>query len=242
MIILITGASRGIGAATAWLAAQKAYTVCINYKNNYKAADAVRQQILNNGGKAHLFPANIAKAREVVQLFEQIDKKVGRIDALVNNAGILGKRTTLVNMSAERIQEVFDTNIIGSLLCAKEAIKRMSTKWGGKGGAIVNVSSAAARLGAPFEYVDYAATKGAMDTMTIGLAKEVAAEGIRINAVRPGLIETDIHEAGRLQDLVHGVPMKRTGTAEEVAEVILWLLSEKAAYVTGTNIDITGGR
>jgi len=160
----------------------------------------------------------------------------------VNNAGILGKRTALVHMDAARLQQVFSTNIIGSLLCAKAAILRMSTEFGGKGGAIVNVSSAAARLGSPFEYIDYAATKGAMDTMTLGLAKEVANVGIRVNGVRPGLIETDIHEKDRLPQLVGGVPMKRTGTAAEVASAIIWLLSEESAYVTGTNIDVTGGR
>lgn len=242
MNLLITGASRGIGAATALLAAQKGYTVCINYNRSQAAALDVQKQILDAGGKAFVFQADVSKEADILQLFEKIDQKVGRLDALVNNAGILGKRTALVNMSGERIKAAFDTNIIGSLLCAREAIKRMSTTRGGNGGAIINVSSAAARLGSPFEYVDYATTKGAMDTMTIGLAKEVGPEGIRVNGVRPGLIETDIHEKGRLKELVHGVPAKRTGTAEEVAEVIVWLLSKEAAYVNGANIDVTGGR
>jgi NAD(P)-dependent dehydrogenase (short-subunit alcohol dehydrogenase family) len=240
--LLITGASRGIGAATAFLAAQKGYTVCINYYKNHKAAQAIQSKIQAIGGKAYLFQADVSKEADILSLFVRIDKEVGVLDGLVNNAGILGARMPLVEMDAARLQQVFATNIIGSLLCAKEAIKRMSTKFGGTGGAIINVSSAAARLGSPFEYIDYAATKGAMDTMTIGLAKEVAAEGIRVNSLRPGLIETDIHEKNRLPQLVGSVPMKRTGSPEEVARAIMWLLSDEASYVTGSIIDVTGGR
>lgn len=241
-IILITGGSRGIGAATAIQAAAAGYIVCINYLNNQQAAEKVARQIDTQEGYAYLFQADISNEVEVVNLFNRIEHEVGPLYGLVNNAGILGPRMNLMNMEADRLNKVFATNIIGSLLCAREAIRTMSEDLGGQGGSIVNVSSAAARLGSPFEYIDYAATKGAIDTMTIGLAKEVAAEGIRVNAVRPGLIETTIHEADRLAQMVDGVPMKRTGTAEEVASAILWLLSDDASYITGSIIDVTGGR
>jgi NAD(P)-dependent dehydrogenase (short-subunit alcohol dehydrogenase family) len=245
-VILITGGSQGIGASTAILAARKNYSVCINYHNNDSAANDIVKKIHVEGGKAFAFKADISKEDEVLNLFENIDNKVGKISALINNAGIIESQKLFVDMNAARLQNVFGTNVIGSFLCAREAIKRMSTKRGGNGGTIVNLSSIAARLGAPFEYVDYAASKGAIDTMTIGLAKEVAEEYIRVNAVRPGLIRTDIHakagDPGRIERLQSLVPIKRAGDPEEVANLILWLISDEASYVSGAIIDATGGR
>ncbi|EIJ46992.1 short-chain dehydrogenase [Herbaspirillum sp. GW103] len=245
-VIIVTGGSRGIGAATALLAAQRGYAVCVNYVSNREAAESVAGQIRAGGGRAITVAGDVSKEEDVLRLFTTTDQELGRVTALVNNAGILEHQSRLDAMSAERITRVLVANVTGSLLCAREAVKRMSTRHGGQGGAIVNLSSMAAKLGGPGEYVDYAASKGAIDAFTIGLAKEVAAEGIRVNAVRPGLIYTDIHasggEAGRVDRLKDAVPMKRGGTAEEVANAILWLLSEESSYATGTFIDVSGGR
>lgn len=244
--ILITGGSRGIGAATALLAAQRGYEVCISFLHNRAAAESVVAGIAALGGRARAFQADVAVESDVVAMFERIDAAVGRLDALVNNAGILERQMRVDHMDAARMQRIFATNVIGSFVCAREAVQRMSTNYGGAGGAIVNVSSGAARLGAPGEYVDYAASKGAIDTFTVGLAKEVATEGIRVNAVRPGVIATEIHASGgepqRVERVKSSVPMQRGGAAEEVARAILWLLSDEASYVTGTCLDVTGGR
>lgn len=244
--ILITGGSRGIGAATAQLAAQRGYTVCISYVQNQAAAESVVADIAALGGHARAFRADVALESDVVALFERIDAEVGPLAALVNNAGILERQMRVDHMDAARLQRIFATNVIGSFLCAREAVQRMSANYGGAGGAIVNVSSGAARLGAPNEYVDYAASKGAIDTFTVGLAKEVATEGIRVNAVRPGVIYTEIHASGgepqRVDRVKSGVPMQRGGSPEEVARAILWLLSDEASYITGTCLDVTGGR
>lgn len=245
-VIIVTGGSRGIGAATALLAAQRGYAVCVNYVSNREAAESVAGQIRAAGGRAITVAGDVSKEEDVLRLFTTTDQELGRVTALVNNAGILEHQSRLEAMSAERITRVLVANVTGSLLCAREAVKRMSTRHGGQGGAIVNLSSMAAKLGGSGEYVDYAASKGAIDAFTIGLAKEVAAEGIRVNAVRPGLIYTDIHasggEAGRVDRLKDAVPMKRGGTAEEVAHAILWLLSDESSYATGTFIDVSGGR
>ncbi|HEX6225870.1 MAG TPA: SDR family oxidoreductase, partial [Chryseolinea sp.] len=236
-IILITGGSQGIGASTAILAAKKNYYVCVNYHHNDLAAAQVVEKIRFGGGKALAFKADISKEDEVIRLFNDIDNNVGKISALVNNAGIIESQRRFIDMNAVRLQNIFTTNVIGSFLCAREAIKRMSTKSGGKGGSIVNLSSIAARLGAPFEYIDYAASKAAIEAMTIGLAKEIAEEGIRVNAVRPGTIRTDIHakagEPGRIERIQSMIPMKRAGEPEEVANLIMWLISDEASYVTG---------
>jgi NAD(P)-dependent dehydrogenase (short-subunit alcohol dehydrogenase family) len=245
-IVIITGASRGIGAATAILAAERGYAVCVNYLRNRVAADAVVDAIIRAGGKAFAAAADVALEADVIRLFETVDRTWGPLTSLVNNAGILDRQMRVEDMSAARLNRIFTTNITGYFLCAREAVRRMSTKHGGTGGAIVNVSSGAARLGSPGEYVDYAASKGAIDTMTIGLAQEVAAEGIRVNAVRPAYIYTDIHacggEPGRVDRVKASVPMKRGGEAVEVARAILWLLSDEASYSTGTFIDVTGGK
>ena len=245
-IVIITGASRGIGAATAVLAAERGYAVCVNYLRNRVAADAVVDAIERAGGKAIAVAADVAVEADVIRLFETVDRTWGPLNALVNNAGILDRQMRVENMSAARLNHIFTTNITGYFLCAREAVRRMSTKHGGAGGTIVNISSGAARLGSPGEYVDYAASKGAIDTMTIGLAQEVAAEGIRVNAVRPATIYTDIHasggESGRVDRVRESVPMKRGGEAVEVARAILWLLSDEASYSTGTFIDVTGGK
>lgn len=245
-VILITGASRGIGAATARLAAKRGYAVCVNYKTHAVAAHALVDEIEAAGGRAMAMAADVAVESDVVRLFETCEANLGSLTALVNNAGILEAQTRLININSARLQRIFATNIIGSFICAREAVKRMSTKKGGHGGAIVNVSSAAARLGGANEYIDYAASKGAIDSLTVGLAKEVADEGIRVNAVRPGIIATEIHasggDPGRVDRLKEQVPMKRGGTAAEVANAILWLVSDEASYVTGSFIDVTGGR
>ncbi len=244
-IAIITGASRGIGAATALLAAERGYAVCVNYLRNRAAADAVVRAIERAGGKAIAVAADVAVETDVIRLFETVDKKWGRLTALVNNAGILDRQMRVEDMNAARLNRIFTTNITGYFLCAREAIRRMSIKHGGAGGAIVNVSSGASRSGSPGEYVDYAASKGAIDTMTIGLAREVAREGIRVNAVRPAFIYTDIHASGgdprRVDRVKESVPMKRGGETVEVARAILWLLSDEASYSTGTFIDVTGG-
>ena len=245
-ILIVTGGSRGIGAATAKLAAAQGYKVCVNYLTNQQAADAVVADIRSAGGTAVAMQADLAVEAEIVELFQRVDLELGPVTALVNNAGILEQQSSLLGMDERRLQRVFATNVVGPMLCAREAVKRMSTKLGGKGGAIVNVSSAAARLGAAGEYIDYAASKGALDTFTIGLSKEVADQGIRVNSVRPGFIYTDIHasggEPGRVDRVKDSIPMKRGGQPEEVAQAILWLLSEQASYATGTFIDLAGGR
>ena len=245
-VLLVTGASRGIGAATALLAARKGYAVAVNYAANSQAAEEVVSRIRADGGKAIAIQADVAQEDQVLALFAAVDAQLGRLTALVNNAGVVDVTARLDEMSVARLKRMFDINVIGSMVCAREAVRRMSTRHGGSGGAIVNVSSAAARLGAPGQYLDYAAAKGAIDSFTIGLAKEVAAEGIRVNAVRPGLIETEIHASGgipdRVQKLAHLVPMQRGGTAQEVAEAIIWLLSPQASYTTMSLIEVSGGR
>jgi NAD(P)-dependent dehydrogenase (short-subunit alcohol dehydrogenase family) len=245
-VMLITGAGRGIGAAPARLAAKRGYAGCVNYLRNRAAADAVADEITRAGGRAVAVAADVASEPDVVRLFRAADQALGPLDALVNNTGILEHHMRVEEMDAARLNRIFTTNITGSFLCAREAVRRMSTRHGGKGGAIVNVSSAASRIGSPGEYVDYAASKGAIDTLTLGLSKEVAAEGIRVNAVRPGVIHTEIHAAGgepnRVDRVKDSVPMKRGGRPEEVAEAILWLLSDESSYCTGTIVDVTGGR
>lgn len=245
-VILVTGGSRGIGAATARLAAQQGYAVAVNYVSNREAAESVVADIVRGGGRAIAVAGDVSREDDIIGMFSTVDRELGTLTALVNNAGILGRQSRLDEMTAERINQVLLANITGSLLCAREAVRRMSPRHGGPGGAIVNLSSMAAKLGGPGEYVDYAASKGAIDAFTIGLAKEVAAEGIRVNAVRPGLIYTDIHasggEAGRVDRLKDAVPMKRGGTAEEVANAIMWLVSDQSSYATGTFIDVSGGR
>ncbi|MGC3981455.1 MAG: SDR family oxidoreductase [Steroidobacteraceae bacterium] len=244
--VIITGGSRGIGAATAKLAARQGYSVCVNYRSNANAAQKVVDDIAQFGGKAIAIQADIGNEQEVTKLFDQVNVALGGVTALVNNAGILENQMRVEAMDAARLQRIFTTNVIGSFICCREAIKRMSTQHGGSGGAIVNVSSGAARLGSPGEYVDYAASKGVIDTMTIGLAQEVAAEGIRVNAVRPGFIYTDMHASGgepnRVERVKQFVPMKRGGAPEEVAQAILWLLSNEASFTTGSFIDVTGGK
>ncbi len=245
-IIIVTGGSRGIGAATAYLAAQRGYAVGVNYIHNHEAATKIVNDIKNLGGKAIAIAADISLEADAINLFNQVDEQLGKVTALVNNAGILEQQMRVENMDAARLNRIFAVNVTGLFLCAREAIKRMSTKHGGAGGVIVNLSSAAARLGSPGEYVDYAASKGAVDTMTIGLAQEVANEGIRVNGVRPGFIDTDIHAGGgepnRLERIKNSIPMKRGGQAVEVARAILWLLSSEASYTTGSFIDVAGGK
>jgi NAD(P)-dependent dehydrogenase (short-subunit alcohol dehydrogenase family) len=245
-ILLVTGAARGIGAATAMLAARRGYAVCVNYLHNQAAAMRVVDAIEHEGGRAIAIAADVSVEAEVLRLYASIDRQLGPVTALVNNAGILERQTRVQSIDAARLQRVFATNVIGSFLCAREAVLRMSTAQGGQGGAIVNVSSAAARSGSPNEYVDYAASKGAIDSFTRGLAVEVAREGIRVNAVRPGFIYTDMHASGgepdRIERVKTLVPLGRGGQAEEVAQAILWLLSAEASYTTGAFIDVAGGR
>jgi NAD(P)-dependent dehydrogenase (short-subunit alcohol dehydrogenase family) len=245
-VAIVTGGSRGIGAATARLAAARGYAVCVNYRTRRDAADDVVEAIRAAGGTAMAVRADVAVEAEVVALFEACAAALGPPDALVNNAGVLETQMRVEAMDAARIGRIFATNVVGAFLCAREAVRRMSTARGGPGGAIVNVSSAAARLGAPNEYVDYAASKGALDTLTIGLAQEVAQEGIRVNAVRAGFIYTEMHasggEPGRVDRVKAFVPLRRGGRPEEVAEATLWLLSDEAGFTTGSFIDVTGGR
>ena len=245
-VLLITGASRGIGAATAVLAAQQGWAVAVNYASNASAADAVVQHIHDAGGTARAVQADVAEETQILRMFSEIDATLGRLSGLVNNAGVVDVTAKVEAQSWARWERMMRINVLGAFACAREAVKRMSTAHGGSGGSIVNVSSAAARLGAPGQYVDYAASKSAIDAFTIGLAKEVANEGIRVNAVRPGLIDTDIHASGglpnRVRDLAHLVPMQRGGTAEEVAQAIVWLLSDASAYTTMSLMEISGGR
>jgi NAD(P)-dependent dehydrogenase (short-subunit alcohol dehydrogenase family) len=244
--LLVTGGSRGIGAATALLAAQRGYAVAVNYTANSLAADEIVRQIRAQGGNAITVQADVGDETQVMAMFEKIDAKLGRLTALVNNAGVVDVAARVDEMSVARLKRMFDINVVGSFVCAREAVKRMSTRHGGSGGVIVNVSSAAARLGGAGQYVDYAASKGAIDSLTFGLAKEVALEGIRVNAVRPGIIETEIHASGgqpdRARQMASVVPMQRAGSAQEVAHAIVWLLSEESSYTTGTLLDVTGGR
>jgi NAD(P)-dependent dehydrogenase (short-subunit alcohol dehydrogenase family) len=245
-VLLITGASRGIGAATARIAAARGYTVVVNYHSRADAATTLVEEIASAGGRAFAVQADVGREDDVLRMFEEVDRRAGPLTALVNNTGVLERQMRFDEMDPGRWQRVLTTNVIGSFLCAREAVRRMSTRHGGLGGAIVNVSSAAARMGGANEYVDYAASKGAVDTMTIGLAREVATEGVRVNAVRPGPVYTDIHasggEPGRIERIKPAIPMQRGGQPEEVAHAILWLLSDEASYVTGTILDVSGGR
>lgn len=244
--VVVTGASRGIGAAVAIGAARDGFDVVVNYRTDQAAADQVMAKVRAQGASGLVVKADVSIEKQVVSLFEAVDQKFGRLDALVNNAGILAPAQPLAEYTAERMQRIFDTNILGAFLAAREAVKRMSKTSGGSGGVIVNMSSVTARTGGPNEYVDYAASKGAVDSMTTGLALEVAGQGIRVNSVRPGLIYTEIHASGgrpdRIEQLKHTVPMGRGGTAEEVADTVSWLLSDRASYVTGACIDVGGGR
>ena len=245
-VAMVTGAGRGIGAATAKLAATRGWAVCVNYLKNRDAAEAVVRDIEKAGGRAVAIAADVSSEPEVVRLFKACDDALGPVSALVNNTGVLERQIRVEDIDADRLKRILTTNVVGSFICAREAVRRMSTKRGGKGGAIVNVSSAASRIGSPGEYVDYAASKGAIDSFTLGLSKEVAAEGIRVNAVRPGVIYTEIHasggEPGRVDRVKGSVPMQRGGRPEEVAEAILWLMSQESSYCTGIFIDVTGGR
>ncbi len=245
-VLLVTGGSRGIGAETARLAAARGWRVAVNYVSDKAAADAVVADIEAAGGEAFAVQGDVGAEADVLSMFDVIDSRWGRLDGLVNNAGVVDRMGRLDEMSAARLERMMRINVIGSMLCAREAVKRMSTRHGGQGGVIVNLSSAAARLGSPGWYVDYAASKGAIDTFTKGLALEVADEGIRVCGVRPGIVDTDIHASGgepdRVEKVRSGLPMKREGRPEEIASAIVWLLSDEASYITGTLLDVSGGR
>jgi NAD(P)-dependent dehydrogenase (short-subunit alcohol dehydrogenase family) len=245
-VLLVTGGSRGIGAAVALLAARQGYSVAVNFHGNAQAAESVVANIRASGRKAISVQADVSDEAAVLAMFARVDRELGRLTALVNNAGVVDIASRVDAMTVERLRRMFDINVLGTFLCAREAVLRMSTRHGGSGGGIVNLSSAAARLGSPGQYVDYAASKGAIDSFTVGLAKEVATEGIRVNAVRPGIIDTDIHAGGGIPDRVAQmaptVPMQRGGTAMEVAQAILWLLSDDSSYTTGSVVDVAGGR
>ena len=244
-VAIITGGSRGIGRATAISAAARGFRIVVGYASNKKAADEVVARIEAMNGKAIAVKCDVAEEKDILALFKAADK-FGTLGALVNNAGVVGTTSRVDEMSGERIQRIMAVNVTGSILCAREAVKRMSTKHGGQGGVIVNLSSVAAKLGSPNTYVDYAASKGAIDSFTIGLAQEVAGEGIRVAGIRPGLIDTEIHASGgepdRAHRLAHMVPMKRVGQAEEIANAIVWLISDDASYVTSAILDVSGGR
>ena len=245
-VVLVTGGSRGIGAAVCLGAARAGWSVVVNYASNAEAADAVVATIRKGGGSAVAVRGDVGSDADIKSMFAAVDKAFGRLDGLVNNAGIVGPTQRIDEMSVERLERMFRINVTGSILCAAEAVRRMSTRHGGKGGVIVNISSVAAELGSPAQYVDYAASKGAIDTFTIGLAREVATESVRVNAVRPGIIDTEIHASGglpdRARDLASTIPVQRPGTAEEVADAVLYLLSDKATYVTGAILNVSGGR
>jgi NAD(P)-dependent dehydrogenase (short-subunit alcohol dehydrogenase family) len=245
-VLLVTGGSRGIGAAVALKAAEQGWSVLINYVSNAQAADAVAAKIRSLGGAAEIVQGDTGSEDGIAAIFRAVDERFGRLDGLVNNAGVVDQTARVDEMSRERLDRMFAINVVGKIRCASEAVKRMSTRHGGQGGSIVNLSSMAAVLGSPGQYVDYAAAKGAVDTFTVGLAREVAAEGVRVNAIRPGIIDTDIHASGglpdRAKDLAPSVPMQRAGTADEVAEAVLYLLSPHASYVTGTIMNVSGGR
>lgn len=245
-VLLVTGGSRGIGAACALLAARQGWDVAVNYTSDAVAAEMVAAQVRSFGRRAITLRADVADEVAVLAMFHAVDRELGPLQGLVNNAGVVDVAARIDEGSVARWQRMFNINVIGSLICAREAVRRMSTKHGGRGGAIVNLSSAAARIGAPSQYVDYAAAKAAIDVFTLGLAREVATEGIRVNAVRPGIIETDIHASGgqpdRVAQMAPQVPMKRAGSADEVAQAVLWLLSDASSYTTGSVVDVTGGR
>jgi len=244
--LLVTGGSRGIGAEVVRMAAARGWRVAFSYVSNQAAADALAQEVQEAGGEAFAVQADVGHEADILRFFETVDRRFGRLDGLVNNAGVVDAKARVEEMSLARLERMIRINVIGSMLCAREAVKRMSTRTGGTGGAIVNLSSAAARLGSPGEYVDYAASKGAIDTFTVGLAREVAEDGIRVNAVRPGLVDTDIHASGgqpdRLQRIRGQIPMKREGKAGEIAAAVVWLLSDEASYCTGALLDVSGGR
>lgn len=243
--IIITGGGRGIGAATALMAAEEGYAVCVNYRANHAAAEKIVEKIVAGGRRAIAVAADVANENEVAAMFDRANDELGPIVALVNNAGVLDAQCSFLDIDVDRLRRVIETNVVGAFICAQEAVRRMSRSKGGNGGGIVNVSSVAARTGAPHEYVDYATSKGALDSMTAGLAREVAPEGVRVNLVRPGYIYTDMHadggEPGRVDRLASGIPLKRGGEPDDVARAILWLLSERAAYAVGVSLDVTGG-
>lgn len=245
-VMLVTGGGRGIGAAVARLAARRGYAVCVNYHRRRDAADAVVREIEAEGGRAIAVGADVADEQQVVQLFQTVDRELGTITALVNNAGILETQCRLEDLDAARVTRILMTNVVGAVICCREAVRRMSPRHGGQGGAIVNVSSVASRLGSPGEYIDYAASKGALDTLTIGLSKEVAADNIRVNSVRPGTIYTEMHasggEPGRVDRLASAIPLQRGGTVEEVAGAVMWFFSDEAGYTTGSFIEVSGGK